>query len=180
MTGKTDEKVVDLVGLTRPDQQTVANRIKRRKAVLAEWLKDGIPAGKRRNLPASLRAARDWDDPELGIVRIGSPNEFTQKHPLHGEDVREIARMLTEITRRYGRPDRGRNKPAKAPAATFDKKESERQLAQAVSQWHAERNARLSAQNQADAAERRARIVLEENAELRRKLATYQGPTIIS
>ncbi len=172
------EGIIDLAAPTRAHRQTVADRIKQRKIVLAQWLKEGIPIGKRRGLPSSLRAARDWNDPELGIVRIASPNEFSQKHPVHGADVREIARLLTEIAKRYAVPKVGPSNQ-RVPSATFDKREAERQLAKAVSQWHMERHARLSEQKRADAAERRARVVLQENAELRRMLSAHQGPTIV-
>lgn len=174
-----NEKTIDLVGRTRAEYQSVAERIERRKTVLAGWLKNGVPAGKHRSLPDSLRTARDWEDPDLGISRIGSPNEFTQNHPLYGEDVREIARLLTELRRHYGKLQHGGAKPRPTTTANFDKKEAERQLKKAVSQWHAERHARLSEQKRAEAAELRAKAVLEENAELRRKLATYQGPTMV-
>jgi hypothetical protein len=179
MMSDQNEKTIDVVGRTRAEYQSVAERIERRKVVLAGWLKNGVPAGKHRSLPGSLRTARDWEDPDLGISRIGSPNEFTQNHPLYGKDVREIARLLTELRRRAGTLQHGGAKQRPATTANFDKKEADRQLKKAVSQWHAERHARLSEQKRAEAAEMRAKVVLEENAELRRKLAAYQGPTIV-
>lgn len=170
--------IVDLVARPGQGTPTVADRINRRKVLLRQWLDDGVPMGRRGNVPSSLRAAREWDDPEIGIFRISSPNDFSQTHPVFGEGVREIARLLTAIAKRYGRPTRPM-KSAPTPAK-FDKSLFEQQIASITSQWHMERYARLNDQRRADAAEQQSRILREENADLRRKLSIYQGPTIVS
>uniref|UniRef100_Q07PN0 Uncharacterized protein n=1 Tax=Rhodopseudomonas palustris (strain BisA53) TaxID=316055 RepID=Q07PN0_RHOP5 len=179
MTSK-NQRVIDFVERSRPKPQSVADRIKRRKVVLSEWSRDGIPFGKLGSLPNSLCAAREWDDPQLGIARIASPNDFTQAHPRYGDDVREIARLLTKLAKRYNRRALGKDKPRRAQSLTSTKKEVESQLAQCVSQWQAERHARLSEQKRADTAEWRAKVVLRENVELTRKLAAYLGPKVVT
>ncbi|NUU41857.1 hypothetical protein [Tardiphaga robiniae] len=170
--------IVDLFARPGKDTLGVADRIQRRKVVLLQWLDDGIPMGKRYSVPRSLRAAREWDDPEIGIFRISSPNDFTQTHSVFGEGVREIARLMNAIAKRYGQPKRPM-KPS-SPPSKFNKSHFEQKIASIASQWHMERYARLNEQRRADAADQQSRILREENADLRRKLSIYQGPTIVS
>jgi len=116
VTGRPTKNVVDFVAHGVGGPPGVAERIARRKALLSEWLKNGIPPGKHGSLPRSLRAAREWSDAELGIVAIKSPNDFTKQHPVHGEQVRQIAQLLQAIGQRYGRPKK--NGVVKPPPAT--------------------------------------------------------------
>ncbi|MDR6661331.1 hypothetical protein J2W51_003917 [Tardiphaga robiniae] len=178
MTAKNGGTVIDLSARMQGNGPSVSDRIARRIVVLRQWLEEGIPMGKRRNLPASLRAAREWNDPEIGIVRIASPNQFSQNHPVSGDDVREVARLLDALAKRYAKPkhiDKKKPQPLK-----FGRAEVDGRLSQVVSQWHMERSARQNEQKRADAADQRARIIREENAELQRKLSVYLGPTIVS
>lgn len=176
--------VADLVAGGSVMRQSVEKRIERRLEVLREWLRDGIPAGK--EIPGNLRAAREWDDPELGIASIASPNEFTTTHHLHGRLVRDVAGLLTALKKRFDRPG---NKPgSRSPRSVdrFDRKAFDRQLETAVSQWHSERDGRLQEKKRADAAEARSVILLEENrqkddliADLRRQLAAQKGLRVV-
>jgi hypothetical protein len=171
--------VVDLI--TEADskkRQTVEERIERRLDVLREWLRDGIPAGK--IVPKSLNAARTWNDPEIGIMPIASPNEFTSTHNLHGNLVRDVAGLLTALKKRLDKPQYTVKSPSIASASKFDRKSFDRQLEVAVSQWHAERDQHLQEKRRADAAEARNIVLLDENkrkdeviADLRRQLAKH-------
>ena len=176
--------VTDLVAGTAPGRQTVEQRIERRLEVLREWLRDGVPAGE--SIPASLKAARVWENTELGILPIASPNEFTTTHHLHGNRVRDIGGLLTELKKRFDRPASASSPKSSAAAAKFDRKAFERQLEAAVSQWHAERDQRLHEKRRADAAEARSVLLLEENArkdaliaDLQRQLASHHGLRVV-
>jgi len=176
--------VTDLVAGTAPRRQTVEQRIERRLEVLRGWLRDGVPAGE--SIPASLKAARVWESAELGILPIASPNEFTTTHNLHGNRVRDIGGLLTELKRRFDRPASTSPTRSTAAAAKFDRKAHERQLEAVVSQWHAERDQRLHEKRRADAAEARSVLLLEENArkdaliaDLQRQLASHHGLRVV-
>ncbi|MBX3488608.1 hypothetical protein [Parvibaculum sp.] len=183
MTGP-HSTVTDLVAEAGLKRQTVEQRIERRLEVLREWLREGIPAGK--VIPKSLKAARVWDDVELGILPIVSPNEFTTTHTLHGSLVRDVAGLLTALKNRFGK---SKGQSTLVPVATttkFDRKAFDRQLEAAVSQWHSERDQRLHEKKRADAAEIRSIMLLEENkqkdeliADLRRQLATHKGLKVV-
>jgi len=171
--------VVDLLaGDSSGQSKTVAKRLERRLVVLQAWLADGIPVGK--TLPRSLNAARRWEDDEIGIQPIRSPNEFTTTHAEHGKSVKQIGQLLTALDRRYGRP----NEPAarSSPTLKFDRAAYDRALERAVSQWHSERDQRLVEQRRANDENTRSVGLLDENAEkdrliaeLRRRLNAQTG-----
>ena len=164
---------------TEVRRPSVEQRIERRLEVLRHWLREGVPEGKR--IPKDLNAARKWDDLELAIIPIASPNEFTTTHPIFGERIREIAGLLTDLRKKFDCPLKY---PLKSTltAEKFDRKATNRQLQAAVSQWHSERDQRLKEKKRADSAEARYTILLEENnqkdeliADLRRQLASKKG-----
>lgn len=177
---KLQTSATDLVAETVLKRQSVEERIERRLEVLREWLRDGVPAGE--SIPRSLKVARLWEDAELGILPIASPNEFTTTHHLHGHLVRDVGGLLTALRKRFDRPSRSSNEGNSAPATKFDRKAFDRQLEATVSQWHTERDQQLHAKRRADAAEARSVMLLEENArkdeliaDLRRQLAARDG-----
>ena len=181
MSTPTSSRVADLVVAQAGSlPQSVKQRIDRRISVLRAWLSDGIPVGKA--VPSSLTAAREWDDEELGIQRISSPNEFTTTHPQHRQLVREVAALLTELKKRYGQPVSKSPRRKANPADKFDQRAHDRDLQEAVSQWHAERDQHLWQKERADSAEARSVALLDENAQmekliadLRRQLARHKG-----
>jgi hypothetical protein len=181
MSAPTSSSVADLlVAQAGSPPQPVKQRIERRISVLRGWLRDGIPAGKA--VPSSLTAAREWDDEELGIQRISSPNEFTTTHPQHSQLVRDVAGLLTELKKRYQQPASKSTRRKADPADKFDQRAHDRDLKEAVSQWHAERDRHLWQKERADSAEARSVALLEENAQmekliadLRRQLAKHKG-----
>lgn len=158
---------------------SVEQRIERRLEVLRHWLREGMPEGKR--IPKDLNAARKWDDLELAIVPIASPNEFTTTHPIFGERIRDIAGLLTDLRKKFDRPLKSSLKSA-VSAEKFNRKATDRQLQAAVSQWHSERDQRFKEKKRADSAEARTTLLLEESnqkdeliADLRRQLASKKG-----
>lgn len=79
-------------------REHVDRQLERRREVLAEWVEIGfskLPEGTR--VPSSLNQVRLWDEPCLGISKIGSPASFTTTHPVHGAAVRDIAGLLREL-----------------------------------------------------------------------------------
>lgn len=172
--------VTDLAAATEPPQRSVKARIERRLVVLRDWLKNGIPPEK--TVPRSLTAARHWSDPELGIERICSPNEFTTTHPQHHQLIVDVAALLTKLEKRYSKSGKATQLRQTAPSGRFDEQAFERQLTAVTSQWHSERAQRLQERVQADSAVARSVVLLEENAQmekliadLRRQLAAGKG-----
>lgn len=172
--------LTDLVAEQATSRTTVKQRIERRLEVLREWHREGVPAGK--HFPRSLTEARLWEDVELDIMPIASPNEFTTTHPLHGRLIKDVAGLLTELKKRFDRPSKSRLKKSSAAMAKYDAKAAEKQLEAAVSQWHTERDLRLNEKKRVDSAEARSSLLLEENAQkdeliadLHRRLAAHQG-----
>ena len=175
-----DSNLADLVAEQATSCTTVRERIERRLEVLREWHREGVPAGK--HFPRSLTDARLWVDTELNIIPIASPNEFTTTHHLHGRLVQDVAGLITELKKRFDRPSKTRLKKSSAAVAKYDTKAFKQQLEAAVSQWHTERDLRLSEKRRVDSAEARSLLLLEENsqkdeliADLHRKLAAHQG-----
>ena len=76
----------------------VQSQIAVRLTTLQGWTIEGIPPTK--ELPRSLNQVRCWEDPDLGISKIGSPGSFTTKHPEHGAAVKEIAALLEVLIKR--------------------------------------------------------------------------------
>lgn len=147
--------------------QTVAYRIRQRLKVLEVWLSDEIPSGK--TIPRSLNAARKWDDEELGISPIHSPNDFTTTHAEHGSSVKKIGDLLAKLANRYSKPKKTVSKASAGKGINHSA--NERALAEVVSQWHSERDQHLSERRRANAAEKRSTALLEENAEKDRLIA---------
>ena len=90
-------------------RERLHRQIEQRRKVLAEWAKIGVsklPEGTR--VPRSLNQVRLWDEPRLGISRIGSPSSFTLKHQVHGTAVRAIAGSLSQLAAQ--RPEQGKAK----------------------------------------------------------------------
>jgi len=152
--------VTDLVAEAERKPPSVSQRLDKRLEVLRTWLQEGVPFGKA--IPVDLKAARIWNDEALRIFKISSPNDFTTTHPLNGARVRDIARLLTELTKRFGKPTT-RSKPNSSAAVTkFDRSALNLQLQSAVSQWHSERDQRLSETRRAEASEARNLLLAEE------------------
>lgn len=175
-----DSNLADLVAERATSRTTVKQRIERRLEVLREWHREGIPSGK--HFPRSLTDARLWEDADLNIMPIASPNEFTTTHHLHGRLIQDVAALLTELKKRFDRPSKTRLKKSSAAAAKYDTKASEQQLEAAVSQWHTERDLRLNEKKRVESAEARSYLLLEENAQkdeliadLNRRLSEHQG-----
>jgi len=163
----------DLIERNNTDRESVENRIERRLEVLRNWLESGVPAGK--SFPRSLAEARKWEDEELEILPIASPNEFTTTHCLHGRSVRDIGGLLTELKKRYDRPKRSSLKRSVNPKEKFDRKAFDRQLETAISQWHSERDKHLHQKRRADSADARSTLLLVENAQKDEQIADLQS-----
>ena len=78
--------------------ERVRRQIELRLKTLQAWSCNGVPPGK--ELPRSLNHVRCWEDPDLGISKIGSPASFTTKHPEHGPSVKAIAEILEVLIKR--------------------------------------------------------------------------------
>lgn len=108
----------------------VAERIDRRIEVLTRYIDDGpdslIDAAGRPIVftpPTSLNKARLWDDPRLGIEKIGDPASFTREHARHGSKVKEVDLLLRRL------PKAAKRRPPKS--LTAENAELRRELANA-------------------------------------------------
>lgn len=165
----TAPEVTDLVACGQARGVSVRDRIERRLEVLRLWLKEGVPQGKL--VPASLTAAREWHDEELGIWPIKSPNDFTKTRSPYGKQVTDIAGLLTLLRERYTKAAVKKAARKLAAVSKFDRQAHDRQLASVTSQWHSERSARLQEKERADAAQARSVQLLEENTKLESLIA---------
>ena len=177
---RQEKSISDMLTAVSGKRQTVEVRIERRLEVLQGWLREGVPEDK--VIPKSLTAVRQWDDPELGIEPIGSPNEFTKTHHIHGLRVQEVAALLTEFKHRSINSPKATARRVPKTLPSFNRKDFDRQIEATVSQWHSEREQRLREQKRAESAEARSVLLIQENAQkdqliadLRRQLAALKG-----
>lgn len=186
MNSKTDQVVPLVVLAERLNKRgSVQSRVERKREVLALWIRDGVPPEKLESLPSSLTEARKWEDPELGVWAIKSPNDFLLAHEVWGVDVKAIQKHLTFLKGRYKRTRRP-SKSSEAPSNRAELLELNDAIQKMASQWSTEREMRLQEAARADSAEMRAAILLKENtanqaeiADLRRQLSRLQGLRII-
>jgi len=151
---------------------SVQSRIDRRIAILKKWLVNGVPAGE--HVPKSLTQARLWDNAELSILKISSPNEFTTGHPLYGASVSTISELLTKLKRRDEKPKLAKNNGSIASGNRPEKivvDATKDALEQAVSQWHIHRDLAIHEGNRADAAEARLHLLQTELQKLTTQIA---------
>lgn len=157
---ESDSTVVDLVERSATDRQTVHARLDARVSVLRHWLESGLPFGQ--HIPKDLKAARLWNDPALGILKVSSPNEFTTNHLTHGATVRLIKNLLTQLHEKFGAPEQTSKSESSASVSADERKIFEDQLKAAVSNWHSQRDARVYETNARKSAEARLLIINEE------------------
>lgn len=163
----SSDNVHDLMASESSSRPSVETRVQTRLEVLKRWQKDGLPFGAK--IPDSLTAVRLWHDPDLKILRISSPNEFTRNHPRFGEQIREIDSILATLKVRYETPG-AEDPPKQTPRESrLDPEALEKQLQSAASQWHTERSKRQAAERRAAAAESR-NIMLKKDLEARENL----------
>ena len=86
-------------------QAFVKEQLELRLRVLESWLENAPPDGPQ--IPTSLNQMRQWDNPDLGIVPIGSSATVTTTHRTHGGLVSRIAKVLAALAaQRSSRPAR--------------------------------------------------------------------------
>lgn len=186
MSAKKDQVIslgASAESLNKPG--SVQSRVKRKREVLALWIRDGVPPEKLESLPSSLTEARNWEDRDLGIWAIKSPNDFLLTHEVWGSDIKAIQTHLTFLRGRYKRSPR-RSKSRETSTNRAELLELNDEIRRMASQWSTEREMRLQEAARADSAEMRAAVLLEENtanqaeiADLRRQLSRLQGLRII-
>jgi hypothetical protein len=177
-----DPRVVDFhtaskrarTGYAPPGRPAVDLRIQQKKDLLKRWLREGILEDEQEifaRIPTSLNGMREWDEPDFGIHKIGSPNAFTTKN----RDVKEIARLLTELHKRYDKPRATKRLAPKheEPRRIY---EDLRHIAEeAASRWQIERHHRLAAEKRAETAEGRERMFRRERDEARSALRAAEA-----
>lgn len=173
-SGATDRSLGDLRG-------TVTDRVRRRLELLRGWNVQGVPAAYLDKLPTSLREVAKWEARELGIWPIASPNDFTTRHRTWGKSVLEIETLISQIAERYIRKP-GRRSNNVAGTSSTEVRILLRQLEDAASRWHAEREAAAAAREKCVSAEGRVARLLRELAqkdalisELRKRIVSLEA-----
>ncbi|MGO8489796.1 hypothetical protein ACC757_23720 [Rhizobium ruizarguesonis] len=93
-------------------------------------------------VPRSLTGIAEWDAPELGIKRIGSPNTFSGNHPRYGITVKKIGALLKKIDERHPlRPpaESYTSFKVKLERSTSRERELEQQLGSLLAELHVHR-----------------------------------------
>jgi hypothetical protein len=148
---------------------SLQSRVQRKREILQLWLNDGVPHDKFLSLPRSLTEARKWEDPELGIYAIGSPNNFTTRHREVGRDVQAIGALLTKLRDKVKLP------PSKARAVPrkpgISVKEIHQAMSALISQWHIAREEARKQRTRADVAEKHRDIARKELRDMEVELA---------
>jgi len=164
---------------------SVADRVRRRLELLRGWNVEGVSAAYLDKLPTSLREVAKWEDRELGIWPIASPNDFTTRHRTWGKSVLEIETLIRQIAGRYIRKAGGRPNNVAGTTST-EGKILLGQLEDAVSRWHAERESAAAAREKCVSAEGRvARLMRELGekdaliSELRKRIMSLEAPRSI-
>lgn len=172
--------VTERVGGSASAKISVRDRVLRRVQLLRDWDAKGVPENYIGRMPSSLRAVARWNDPGLGIVPIASPNDFSMNHRSWGTSVAEIDSLLKCLRNRY-RKQGGSKEAAHRASPHPNVKTVLRQLEDAVSRWHAEREDALNQRERLKGAEARiARMSFELRekdaliAELRKRLVALE------
>lgn len=134
---------------------TVGQRIDARTQALQRFYIEGVPERARPHL-SSLTRLREWNDPELGIHPIGSPNDFTTTHVTWGEKVvtiKALAAGLAPASSASSSPLARSSDPDGAQATTSRRAHAQ-QLAKVASQYVSERDRANRLQIELDAARR--------------------------
>lgn len=173
MMTEATKNIVVLKGAT----PNLYSRVRRKREVLQLWLDNGIPHDKLDTLPRSLNEARKWQDADLGVYSIGSPNNFTTRHPDIGSDVEAIGALITKLHEKVKRP--ANKRPAKSQQPKITANEIEQTISSLISQWHMAREESRRHMVRADLAEKHRdiardelRVAQVELAELRRRLSS--------
>jgi hypothetical protein len=162
-------QVHDLVASAGSNRSSIEDRVETRLVVLREWKEKGLPLGAQ--IPESLTAVRLWNDPNLGILKISSPNEFTRNHPRVGQGVREIDSILAHLRALYALPSTKQRVRRPSAAIRTDPEATEKQLQAAISQWHTQRSERRAAERRAKAAEARNLLLIKDLSDRDRTIA---------
>jgi len=163
----------------------VVDRVQRRLELLRGWNVEGMPAAYLDKLPTSLREVAKWEDRELGIWPIASPNDFTTRHRTWGKSVLEIETLISQIASKYIRKPGGRPNNV-AGTTSKEVKILLRQLEDAVSRWHTERESSAAAREKCVSAEGRVARLMRDSSEkdaliseLRKRIMSLEAPRSI-
>ena len=164
----------------------VRHQIQLRLDTLRGWSSNGVPSGQ--EIPRSLNRVRLWEDPDLGISKIGSPSSFTTTHPEHGASIEEIASLLEVLVmrQREAEPDDtrlatqlGNERRRSAALKQMLQESANLYVAITVELEGAMRDLRVTRQS-VEALTARNADVTRENGELRRRLAKYSTSELVT
>jgi len=74
---------------------TVSERLELMVARYTEWVEVGVPAGV--DFKKSLTAAHEWSCPEYGIHAVISKRDWNTKSKVHGKVVAQIGKLLKKL-----------------------------------------------------------------------------------
>lgn len=145
-----------------------AQTIGRKIEVLEAYLSDGVPAGA--TVPKTMTNFRLWENPALGLAKIGSPNTMDKLHN-RGLKARAIE-LMKEISKRSRRKV---SKAGEIERVRREIREKDRLLQDMINQYHTIKVERDLARQGERRWQNRAEEAQREIAELRKKLNLVVG-----
>ncbi|TAY99678.1 hypothetical protein [Rhizobium leguminosarum] len=130
--------------------QSLSARITARIDLIARWLKKGVPPDLVK-IPSTLNGWREFHNPDLGILRIGSKAGFTTTDPDLGSHVLRLQGLIAALNDRMGveakkkEADQKKRRTYRPEATRRRLAESERDAAlrdvrTVTGHWHAARH----------------------------------------
>jgi cell division protein FtsB len=161
---------------------TVSERLARKLDILRSWRERGL-GSKDLYVPNSLRSFAKWHDEELGVYPVGSPNEVSTEHPVHGplavEALTLMRALKTTVTKRgnnFRRPTLGEKCRQLKQALQC----SERRNIQLVGQFHLFQANIERLERTSSAREQQLEKLSAENAQLIRRIREIESISIVS
>lgn len=166
-------------GAAESNRLEAQERIRRKLAVLQDYVANGIPTGS--FVPKSINQFRQWEDDARGLQRIGSPNTMSAESSPHNKHLIEtVKRLLAELSEkdqaRQGRSSEkgGGSKSRRKELDVLKKKVAhfEDLVTKLVGDWHMAQNELNDLKDQLRNRERRNQDLNAEVSRLRSLLAT--------
>ncbi|MGZ2455635.1 hypothetical protein [Rhizobium anhuiense] len=138
--------------------QSLSTRIATRIELISKWLKGKVPSGLE-NIPTTLNGWREYHNPELGILRIGSKAGFTTTDPDCGTQVLRLQQLIKALNAKMGVEveKSSPSKKRKYKPETTRRREAEherdcalRDVKTVTGHWHVARNQLAKASKDAD------------------------------
>lgn len=151
-------------------KDSAQRKIEKKIEVLEGYAADPKFVAKAVYVPKDLAAFRLWEDEDLGLEKIGSPNTMDKPH---NQGLKKRALELIELLAKKKARKERRGKTIDTLRAR--NKKSDRLLRELTNQLHATRHELARSQQSERRLQDRVASLTEENGELRQKVKTIVG-----